>query len=110
MMDAPQDELVLIARRGAHLVLTLNRADKANAMTVSMVEALTAQITQAANDANIRAIVLTANGDRVFCAGVDVRAKPADGDMAAPRERRGDAPAAWQDGVIGGASPVVGSV
>ncbi|WP_418147781.1 enoyl-CoA hydratase/isomerase family protein [Variovorax paradoxus] len=110
MMDAPQDELVLIARRGAHLVLTLNRADKANAMTVAMVEALTAQITQAANDANIRAIVLTANGDRVFCAGVDVREKPADGDMAAQRERRSHALAALQDAVIDVPKPVVVSL
>lgn len=109
-MDTPRDELVLIARRGTHLVLTLNRADKANAMTVAMVEALTAQITQAANDADISAIVLTANGERVFCAGVDVREKPADGDPAAQRERRSHALAALQDAVLDVPKPVIVSL
>jgi enoyl-CoA hydratase/carnithine racemase len=106
-MDAVQEELVLIARRGAQLVLTLNRADKANAMTVAMVETLTREITQAADNAEIRAIVLTANGERVFCAGVDVREKPADGDMAAQRERRSHALAALQDAVIDTPKPIV---
>ena len=103
-------ELVLVARRGAHLVLTLNRADKANAMTVAMVEALTAQIKQAGDDPEIRAIVITANGERVFCAGVDVREKPADGDMAAQRERRSHALAALQDAVIDVPRPVIVSL
>ncbi len=106
-MTQAQDDLVLCTRRGAHLVMTLNRADKANAMTVAMVEVLTAQITQAAADPGIRAIILSGSGERVFCAGVDVREKPADGDMAAQRERRSHALAALQDAVIDVPKPVV---
>jgi len=102
-----QNELILLERRGAELWLTLNRADKANAMTVSMVETLSARIAQAADDPEIRAIILTATGERVFCAGVDVREKPADGDMAAQRERRSQALAALQDAVIEVVKPVI---
>ena len=87
-MTTSPDNLVLSHRDGGLMWLTLNRADKANAMTVGMVESLTAQLVAAGTDPSVQAVLLSGAGERVFCAGVDVREQPADGDMARQRERR----------------------
>jgi len=106
-MASTDDNLLLTELRGAQLWVTLNRADKANAMTVRMVEGVTAALAQAASDPEIRAIVLTGAGERVFCAGVDVREQAPDGDAAGQRERRSHGLAALQDAVLDTPKPVV---
>ena len=106
-MTTSPDNLVLSHRDGGLMWLTLNRADKANAMTVAMVEGLTTHIVQAGTDPTVQAILLTGAGERVFCAGVDVREQPADGDMARQRERRSHALAALQDAVLDTPKPVL---
>lgn len=55
---------------GGLLTLTLDRADKANALTATMLEALTDALDQAAAG-DVRAVVLTGAG-RVFSAGADL--------------------------------------
>ena len=57
--------------RGQVLVLTLNRPDRLNALNRPMQHALEAQFRRAAEDPEIRAIVLTGEG-RAFCSGADV--------------------------------------
>ena len=104
-MDYPQ--LVRVERKQSQLWLTLDRADKANAMTVAMVQQLTSELKAAAQDEQILSIVLTGAGERVFCAGVDVREQPEDGDQARQRERRSIALAALQDAVMDTPKPVV---
>jgi enoyl-CoA hydratase/carnithine racemase len=52
-------------------------------------------------------VLLTGSGERVFCAGVDVREKPEDGDMARQRERRSRALAGLQDAVMDTPKPVI---
>lgn len=101
------DNLVVTERKGAQLWITLNRPDKANAMTVSMVERATAALAEAAADDAVQAVVLTGAGERVFCAGVDVREQPADGDMTRQRERRSLGLAALQDAVMDTPKPVI---
>jgi enoyl-CoA hydratase/carnithine racemase len=106
-MTTSQDNLVLSHRDGGLMWLTLNRADKANAMTVGMVERLTAQLVAAGTDPSVQAVLLSGAGERVFCAGVDVREQPADGDMARQRERRSHGLAALQDAVLDTPKPVL---
>lgn len=101
------NDLVLAEQSDGLRWLTLNRADKANAMTVGMIERITALIVDAADDPDTSAVVITGRGERIFCAGVDVREKPSDGDMARQRERRSHASAALQDAVLGSPKPVV---
>jgi enoyl-CoA hydratase/carnithine racemase len=101
------DNHLIEEKRGPHLWLTIDRAEKANALTVDLMERLTAAISAAANDAHVRAVLLTAAGERVFCAGVDVREQPADGNTARHRERRSAALAALQDVVIDTPKPVI---
>lgn len=101
------DTNVLVARRDTSLWITINRPEKANAMTVEIMERLTAAIVEAGQDATTSAVVLTGAGERAFCAGVDVREQAADGDMARQRERRSKALAGLQDAVMEVPKPVL---
>jgi methylglutaconyl-CoA hydratase len=51
--------------------LTINRADKRNALSRALIEALAAAFARAASDAAARSVVLTGAGS-VFCAGMDL--------------------------------------
>ncbi|KAA9147797.1 enoyl-CoA hydratase [Amycolatopsis acidicola] len=61
-------------RRGAVLVARLNRPEARNALNGALIDAIGSAVTEAERDPEIRAIVLTGTGDRVFCAGMDLRA------------------------------------
>ena len=62
---------VLIERRPGYRVLTLNRPQRLNAFTQAMHEALSAALTDAEEDADCRALLLTGAG-RGFCSGQDL--------------------------------------
>lgn len=53
-------------------VITLDRPEAANAMTVPMVDALRAELARIEADGAIRVLVLAARG-KVFCAGLDLK-------------------------------------
>jgi enoyl-CoA hydratase/carnithine racemase len=59
---------------GAVLVARLDRPDARNALSPRLIRAIGAAIHDAESDANVRAVVLTASGDRAFCSGMDLRA------------------------------------
>lgn len=72
-MNAPVTEcLVLSARQGAVLQLTMNRASARNALSEAMMGALQAAFDEAASDRALRVIVLGALGP-AFCAGHDLK-------------------------------------
>lgn len=76
-------EWVTFERSGDHVaIIRLNRLEKRNALSNSMVIDLAGYLTDSAGDANIRAVVLT-GGDSAFCAGADI---------AEIRETSGQAP------------------
>jgi enoyl-CoA hydratase/carnithine racemase len=77
-------ELVLAERRGAVLVLTLNRPDRLNAWTDALEERYFELLDEAEDDPDVRAIVVTGAG-RGFCAGADMEdlARGADAVSAA---------------------------
>lgn len=106
MTDTTQETL-LVERRNGELWLKLNRSEKANALTVAMVEGITARMKEVISDAEIHSVILTGAGERVFCAGVDVREQAPDGDMTSQRERRSLAMAALQDTVLDLPKPVI---
>lgn len=60
-------------RRRHDLHITLARADRGNALTSEAMQALTARFEQAAEEQDIRRILLCADGKH-FCAGVDLSA------------------------------------
>lgn len=63
--------MIRVEKDGAFWTLTLDRADKANALTAEMLEALADTVEAATGDA--RVIMLTGNG-KVFSAGADLDA------------------------------------
>lgn len=68
------DETGLVAERvGGVLRLTLNRPDVHNALDWRTREALVAELAAASADLAVRAVLLTATGDRAFCTGADLR-------------------------------------
>ena len=101
------DNHLVVEQRGAVLWITLNRADKANALSVGLMESAVAALKRAGDNEATRAIVLTGAGHRAFCAGADVREEPADGDMPRHRARRSAALAAFLDAIMDTLKPVV---
>jgi enoyl-CoA hydratase/carnithine racemase len=63
---------VLTEQRGDVLWITLDRQERLNALSPSMIEQLGAAVGAAARS-TARTIVITGAGDRAFCAGADVR-------------------------------------
>jgi enoyl-CoA hydratase/carnithine racemase len=64
------DEL-LVARADGHAVLTLNRPEKRNALSVALRDAISDALDSLATDEAIRCVVITGAGS-VFCAGFDL--------------------------------------
>ncbi len=68
------DPDILFERRGAAGVVTLNRPQALNAVTLGMVRALAAQLEAWAHDGAVTRVLVTAAGGRAFCTGGDLRA------------------------------------
>jgi len=64
-------ELVLYESRPPAVLITLNRADKRNALSRGLISGLTDAFERAKNDAAARCVILTGAGS-VFCAGMDL--------------------------------------
>ena len=71
-MDASAE--ILFERRGTAGLVTLNRPQALNAVTLGMVRALTSQLNEWRSDPSVTRVVLTAAGGRAFSAGGDIRA------------------------------------
>lgn len=61
-------------RRGAAVVLTIDRPERRNAVDGPTAEALTAAYERWVADDEARVLVLTGAGDVAFCAGADLKA------------------------------------
>jgi enoyl-CoA hydratase/carnithine racemase len=82
-------EPVLVEKSNQLLVLTLNRPEKKNALTRGMYQTLATQINDANSDADIRCILLQANGD-MFTAGNDLADFAAVNSGAVPGQEDGN--------------------
>ncbi|MBL6751128.1 MAG: enoyl-CoA hydratase/isomerase family protein [Nevskia sp.] len=72
MTETSNTETVIVARRGGVQWITINRPDRRNALNEQVVRSIAAGIRQAAEDASVRAVVITGAGDQAFCAGADL--------------------------------------
>lgn len=70
LSESKTDEL-LVETKGRIAVMTLNRPERLNAISRDMLDELSAKMTEANKDPEIRCIVLTGAG-RGFCAGLDL--------------------------------------
>jgi 2-(1,2-epoxy-1,2-dihydrophenyl)acetyl-CoA isomerase len=64
---------ILVESHADYRLITLNRPERLNALTVEMAEALLAALDAAEADSNCRALLITGAG-RAFCAGQDLSA------------------------------------
>jgi enoyl-CoA hydratase/carnithine racemase len=74
--NIPADEVVS-ERRGPIEIWRLSRPDRMNALSRVTVVQLDAIVTRAAMDPALRAVIVTGEGARAFCAGADLRERMA---------------------------------
>ncbi len=67
---------------GNVLVLTLNRPEAGNALNGALSEALSNALDGAATNDDVRVVVVTGAGEKIFCAGMDLKAFAAGEDIA----------------------------
>jgi 2-(1,2-epoxy-1,2-dihydrophenyl)acetyl-CoA isomerase len=93
--DVPNvDEELLAKVENDVLWLTINRPDAGNAITPAVRNRMIDHLTEANTSYEMRAVVLTAAGDRHFCTGADLRAggvAPPPKPEGAPERISGDA-------------------
>lgn len=77
--DGSGDDPVLVERRGAVMIITINRPNVRNAVNLTVSVAIGDALAEAEADRDVWAVVLTGTGDKAFCAGADLKAL-ADGE------------------------------
>ncbi len=61
-----------IENHGPIRLISINRPDKLNALNAGTIDALHAEFDKAADDAAVRAVILTGTGSKAFVAGADI--------------------------------------
>ncbi len=70
---------LIVETEGHVRILTINRPERMNSLTPALMEDISRNFVEANVDSEVRAVILTATGDRAFCAGRDLKeAKVAD--------------------------------
>jgi len=64
---------VILEKRGPAFWITINRPEKRNALNADVIAGIAKGYRDAHDDKDIRVIVLTAAGDKAFCAGADLQ-------------------------------------
>lgn len=88
--------------------ITLNRPEKRNALSTEVLVELLAAFKQADADGNVRVVVLTGAGDKVFCAGGDLEKFL--GENQSTPGRQGGAFVELFDVMAGLGKPIVGRI
>jgi enoyl-CoA hydratase len=74
MTGKPAAAGLAVERRGGLCLVTLDRPQALNALTLPMIEGLAALLAAAAGDPAVAAVAIRGAGERAFCAGGDIRA------------------------------------
>lgn len=65
---------LIAGKSGSLALLTLNRPEALNALSLDMIRGMAVLLTQWAADDTVRAVFITGAGERAFCAGGDIKA------------------------------------
>ncbi len=68
------DDAVVVERKGAVMIITINRPEVRNAVDLAVSVAIGDALDEAEGDRGVWAVVLTGAGDKAFCAGADLKA------------------------------------
>lgn len=85
-------EAVLYEVAGSVARVTINRPDKRNSLSWTVMGELRAALDHASDDDNVRVVVLTGAGERAFCAGADLSGMAAGASFAELHQARGELP------------------
>jgi enoyl-CoA hydratase/carnithine racemase len=77
---------VLTSLQDGVLVLTINRPEAGNSLNPAVGQGLVDALADAATNPEIRTIIVTGAGEKIFCAGMDLKAFAAGEDMTAVGE------------------------
>jgi len=106
-MIAVHTEVLLLERRDAAAIVTLNRPQSINAINNHLRVELPALVRELDEDPSIAAIVLTGNGVRGFCAGADIKEARA---SEAPADERKQLMRSWIDDVANTTKPLIAAI
>ncbi len=84
--DTKAEPVLITERRGAVVVLRLNRPEARNSLNPELLTAVGLGMLEAEKDPDIRAVVLTGTGDKAFSAGMDLRAFAEGGSVGGSKE------------------------
>lgn len=73
---------VLTEHRDGALIITLNRPEAGNALNGVLGQALCDALDEAKSNPEIRSVVITGAGEKIFCAGMDLKAFASGEDIA----------------------------
>ena len=103
MSETPEDQHLLVERDGPVMVLTMNRPERRNALSPSMMEGMSAAWDEINANPDIRVAILTGAGG-CFCAGADLQAMtqshPGDAFQATSDQHGSDSVSEIAAGVI----------
>ena len=68
------DSVVLVERREHVMIIRLNRPEAGNAVNAALWSGVGAALSEAELDDEVRAVIVTGAGERIFCAGADLKA------------------------------------
>ncbi len=69
-------KILLKEQKNQICVLTLNRPEKKNSLSLELVEQLGATLQELAEDDGVRAVILRGAGEKAFCSGFDIGSLP----------------------------------
>ena len=64
---------LMVERRGAVTVVTLNRPERHNALTLSLAELLRIAVAEFSADVDQKVLIITGSGEKAFCSGADLK-------------------------------------
>lgn len=91
-----EPELIHDVRDGV-AYLTLNRPQRRNALSWTLVRELRSAVARARDDTEVRVLVLSGAGDAAFCAGADLGGMAAEDGFAALHDERGQLAGLFED-------------
>jgi enoyl-CoA hydratase/carnithine racemase len=100
-MDSPTEK-VLYEKRGEIAYITLNRADKHNAIDPDVNDGLRAIWADFRDDPDLRVAILTGAGEKAFCAGADLSTMVGEWTSAGPSLGRSALPNGFAGGITRG--------
>ena len=70
------DQLLLVKKRSNICILTLNRPEKKNSLSLELIEQIKSTLEGLAEEDGVRAVILRGAGDEAFCSGFDIGSLP----------------------------------